>query len=622
MYMPIYCNNKMIVFKSLSVLTLLAVVTFVHSETVVATEENSKSDEQYTIITLGYSILKKSMRLIAAYDPEKDLWINFGKINLHPNKYSSPFLSNGKIIFFGGSTGSDAYTNEVIAFDLTKKTSSNLAPMLQKRNNAQMAEIDGYIYVTGGRGEGYEVLDTVERYDPQTNSWTFMAPMLEKRYNHAINVWEGKIYVAGGINMIMHDYTNSLEIYDPKTNSWTFGTPMPTNRSDFSIVFADGSLFAMGGVRSSRDGPQGERLNLKTQEWSNLTNTDNDPKWRRAIVFGEDIFIFSAPNLKMNTKTNELTKMNFWYSSADSSIPFLVKKSLVNLGPKKQKIKDPVSIVAVGPGDNASNNCTVQLYDPLDDTWTTVAEVNLNVSTEYSTIISLGKIYFFGGTTNNDEMSDEVTSFDLATKEIKKLTPMWQKKKNVGVATIGQYIYITGGIDENFDLIDTVERYDTKTDSWSGMAPMLSKRSHHAINEYEGKIYVAGGFGGAIYKDPLKSLEIYDPNLNKWNLGTPMIHARTTFAIVFVDGSLFAIGGLRIVDHLFGERFDLNTKQWKDFRKNVEDTSWNSAVVLDDMIYMNCNGLNNYQYNTKTNELVELKTNSPSSPNFLLWTTS
>ncbi|XP_077294703.1 uncharacterized protein LOC143917164 [Arctopsyche grandis] len=285
---------------------------------------------------------------------------------------------------------------------------------------------------------------------------------------------------------------------------------------------------------------------------------------------------------------------------------------------------NPDKIVAVGPGDGASINCTVQLYHPLNDTWTTVAVVDINVYSEYSTIVSLGKIYFFGGRKDNEETTDEVISFDLATKEIKTLAPWGQRKKFVGVAKIGQYIYITGGIDEFYDLLGKVERYDTKTDSWSGMAPMLTMRSHHAINEYEGKIYVAGGFGRSIYQDPLKSLEIYDPNLNKWTLGTPMNHARSTFSIVFVDGSLFAIGGLRNVDvnDIFGEQFDLNTKQWKDFRNTIEDTTSSSAVALDDMIYINCNGINNYKYNTKTNELVALNTNSPTSPNFLLWTTS
>ncbi|XP_077299614.1 uncharacterized protein LOC143920563 isoform X2 [Arctopsyche grandis] len=468
----------------------------------------------------------------------------------------SPFVYNGKILMFGGKTNTDEYSNEVVLFDLTKRTCSNLAPMGQKRNYVQIAEIDGYIYVTGGRGEGFEILDTVERYDPKTDSWTFMAPMLEKRYKHAINVLDGKIYVTGGINKFMNYRSNSSEIYDPKTNSWTYGKPMPFK------------------------------------------------------------------GLEMNIKTNKLATMKNGKKSLESSISFLVKKSLVNLVPpeKDHLITDyPVTIVAVGSPHKDSNNCVVQFYHPLHDTWTTLAEIDINVSSGYSTIVSHGKLYIFGGKPNTKGPIDEVKSFDLATKEIKKLTPMGQKKSNMGVAEIGEYIYITGGVDENYNTIATVERYDPKTDSWSGMAPMLGIRSAHASDVYEGKMYVTGGTQEDL--ELLKSLEIYDPNLNKWTLGTPMNHGRMDFAIVFVDGSLFAIGGLDAdFGHEMHERLDLNTKQWKDFRNPVEYTWW-SAAVLDGLIYIKGYYMN-YKYSTTTNEVVELNPNFKPCTKFLLWSTS
>ncbi|XP_077290657.1 uncharacterized protein LOC143914343 [Arctopsyche grandis] len=289
---------------------------------------------------------------------------------------------------------------------------------------------------------------------------------------------------------------------------------------------------------------------------------------------------------------------------------------------KEQQLTDyPVTIVAVGPPYDGSNNCTVQFYHPSRDAWTTLAEIELNVYNDYSTIISNGKLYIFGGKKNEEEQSDEVISFDLATKEIKKLTPMGQKKKNVGVAKLGEYIYVTGGNVETYHKIGTVERYDPKTDSWSGMAPMLSERCDHASNVYEGKLYVAGGTDES--SDAMKSMEIYDPTLNKWTLGTPMNQARSDFSIVFVDGGLFALGGPEKLnaDDVFGERFDLNTKQWKHFRNPFEDTMWLSGVVLDDMIFIS-GSKNNFKYNTKTNEMVKINPNNRFAPNFLLWSTS
>ncbi|XP_077294493.1 kelch-like protein 36 [Arctopsyche grandis] len=294
--------------------------------------------------------------------------------------------------------------------------------------------------------------------------------------------------------------------------------------------------------------------------------------------------------------------------------------------PAEEKITDlPVTIVAVGPNIMESHDtCKIQFYHPSQDSWTTLADLDLPVFDDYSTIVSQGKLYFFGGKKSlEDTGTDEVSSFDLATKEIKQLKPMGEKKRLMSVAEIGDYIYITGGIGEEDKFLDTVERYHPKTDSWSVMAPMHTKRYFHAINVHEGKMYVAGGIGHNS-PDYLKSLEIYDPNLNKWTLGTPMNHPRYQFSIVFVDGSIFALGGIYSLksDDTDGERLDLNTQKWEYFKNPIKDSTWRSATVLDDMIYIHGAGDNNYKYNAKTNEMKKLKSNDHAAPNFLLASTS
>lgn len=39
----------------------------------------------------------------------------------------------------------------------------------------------GYVYALGGH-DGLSIFDSVERYDPNTNTWTEATPMLTKRY--------------------------------------------------------------------------------------------------------------------------------------------------------------------------------------------------------------------------------------------------------------------------------------------------------------------------------------------------------------------------------------------------------------------------------------------------------
>lgn len=56
-------------------------------------------------------------------------------------------------------------------------------------------------------------LDTVERYDPKTNSWTFVAKMSCSRGGVGVASLGGLLYAVGGHNG--KNYLNSVEAYDP-----------------------------------------------------------------------------------------------------------------------------------------------------------------------------------------------------------------------------------------------------------------------------------------------------------------------------------------------------------------------------------------------------------------------
>jgi N-acetylneuraminic acid mutarotase len=73
------------------------------------------------------------------------------------------------------------------------------------------------------RGAGF--LNTVEAYDPSTNSWTTKAPMPTARTSLAVGVVSGILYAVGGYNGYA---LTVVEAYDPKTNRWTTKASMPT----------------------------------------------------------------------------------------------------------------------------------------------------------------------------------------------------------------------------------------------------------------------------------------------------------------------------------------------------------------------------------------------------------
>ena len=59
-------------------------------------------------------------------------------------------------------------------------------------------------------------LSTVERYDPDTDKWSFMEPMTTCRGGVGVSVLCGKIFAVGGHNG--SHYLTSAECFDTDTN--------------------------------------------------------------------------------------------------------------------------------------------------------------------------------------------------------------------------------------------------------------------------------------------------------------------------------------------------------------------------------------------------------------------
>jgi hypothetical protein len=69
---------------------------------------------------------------------------------------------------------------------------------------------------------------------PQSpGTWTTKASMPTARSQLAVSVLNGILYAVGGTND--SGVLNTVEAYDPTTDSWTTKTPMPTPRSDLTM---------------------------------------------------------------------------------------------------------------------------------------------------------------------------------------------------------------------------------------------------------------------------------------------------------------------------------------------------------------------------------------------------
>lgn len=59
------------------------------------------------------------------------------------------------------------------------------------RHQAAVCELEGFMYVAGG-AESWNCLNSVERYNPDNNTWTLVAPMNVARRGAGIAVHAGE----------------------------------------------------------------------------------------------------------------------------------------------------------------------------------------------------------------------------------------------------------------------------------------------------------------------------------------------------------------------------------------------------------------------------------------------
>ena len=210
------------------------------------------------------------MGRVYEYDPGTNHWTRKHDMPRAVHHTAQAGL-NGKIYLFGGFAavpGKPGYLPTADAWEYAPANDSwrALAPMPTARGAAAAVAVNGLLYVVGGAGMhpgvapapfgfsgAHQSLDTVEEYNPGSNTWRVRAALPTAR-NHfsALAAVDGKIYAIGGrvgsVFIRDADSTDLVEVYDLASNSWgTVGARMPVARSGGCFGVYGGDIYAAGG---------------------------------------------------------------------------------------------------------------------------------------------------------------------------------------------------------------------------------------------------------------------------------------------------------------------------------------------------------------------------------------
>jgi N-acetylneuraminic acid mutarotase len=186
--------------------------------------------------------------------PQNPKELSWGAVKAMPvARERAAAAQSGDVIYVAGGSNNSAVDmssplNTLEAYDPATNSWKTLHHMHAARDGAAaVAGSDGRIYVIGGLNASGS-LNTVEAYDPATNSWSYVASMNTPRDGLGATVGsDGQIYAVGGENG--PEVLATVEVYNLAAKTWTAGPAMSTARVNLAVATApDGLIYAIGGL--------------------------------------------------------------------------------------------------------------------------------------------------------------------------------------------------------------------------------------------------------------------------------------------------------------------------------------------------------------------------------------
>jgi N-acetylneuraminic acid mutarotase len=205
------------------------------------------------IYAIGGSSLDSYLDTVEVYDPMANTWTPVASMAI-PRRYLAAVALNGKIYALGGFADLSPWNLKMVeVYDPVMNNWTPVASMTITRRSFAAVALKGKIYAVGGYTASYPYYpscpftNTVEVFDPASNTWTPVASMGIRREALAAATLSGRVYAAGGYSPDFLTYAKMVEVYDPSTDIWSPMTPMTKNREKLAAAALNGKVYAIGG---------------------------------------------------------------------------------------------------------------------------------------------------------------------------------------------------------------------------------------------------------------------------------------------------------------------------------------------------------------------------------------
>ena len=273
-----------------------------------------------------------------------------------------------------------------------ENTWTSLAPMQEKRYGLGVAEINGKIYAISGYVGSGPFSNATEEYNPTTNTWTYKKAIPTPRTYFAIAVYQNKIYCMGGLVALVgynsQILTDSVEVYDPTTDTWENKTSMPNVRIGMSASVVNGMIYVIGG-----DSRITHVYNPINDSWETKASVPSSLDQCVSVVLDGKIHAFGAllvhyiydPEID-TWETGESKNTNIYFPVAAVTTGIYAPKRIYVLGAAYPYWNNPSNI---SPPEGS-------IYDLKTGNWTKVASIPVGHFAGGAVVIE-DRIYLIGG---------------------------------------------------------------------------------------------------------------------------------------------------------------------------------------------------------------------------------
>ncbi|XP_057673478.1 kelch-like protein 3 isoform X1 [Corythoichthys intestinalis] len=245
------------------------------------------------IITVGGEDDKVVLRSVQSFDPLTNEWRDHACLPFAVSKHGL-VVSDSILYLAGGEFPDGSASRWMWRYDPCFDTWMEIAPMNAPRSELGLVMLDGLIYAVGG-WEGGSRLDSVECYNPHTNSWQFTGSVKMAVTSPAVVALDGLLYVTGGAVLEDGDGSDLTQVYNPKTETWMEVAPMQIPRSGSAACTLKGKIYVIGGWHATKENTDKvECYDPKTNQWT-MCAPMKERRYRPGVaVVDEKIYVLGG----------------------------------------------------------------------------------------------------------------------------------------------------------------------------------------------------------------------------------------------------------------------------------------------------------------------------------------